>query len=178
MEKTGERLGGTRVRQAAESDLDVIIEQTWQVAAEGRWIGTEVPFDRAARRERLASALVNESATVLVASIAGADGPGVVGHIWVSIAPYGVADIGMLIVEAWRGRGIGRLLLGSALEWAANAGAHKMALEVWPHNEAAIRLYRSAGFVEEGRKVRHYRRRNGELWDSVLMGRPLAGPSL
>jgi len=89
-----------------------------------------------------------------------------VGHIWVSIAPYGVADIGMPVVEAWRGRGIGKLLLASAIQWAADAGAHKMALEVWPHNEAAIRLYRGAGFVEEGRKVRHYRRRNGDLWDS------------
>jgi RimJ/RimL family protein N-acetyltransferase len=99
----------------------------------------------------------------------------VVGHIWVSIAPYGVADIGMLVVESWRGKGIGKLLVGPAMQWAAAAGAHKMALEVWPHNEAAIRLYRRAGFVEEGRKVSHYRRRNGELWDSVLMGRPLGG---
>ena len=177
MEKTGAGLGGAEVRQARESDLDIVVEQTWQVAAEGRWIGTEVPFDRAERRQRLASALANESAAILVACTSGADGPVVVGHIWVSIAPYGVADIGMLVVEAWRGRGIGKLLLGSAMEWAANAGAHKMALEVWPHNEAAIQLYRGAGFVEEGRKVRHYRRRNGELWDSVLMGRRLTGPS-
>jgi putative acetyltransferase len=177
MEKTRERLGGAGVRQAAESDLDAIVEQTWQVAAEGRWIGAEVPFDRAARRERLVSALASESAAVLVSYVAGADGPSVVGHIWVPIAPYGVADIGMLVVEAWRGRGIGKLLLGSALQWAANARAHKMALEVWPHNEAAINLYRGLGFVEEGRKMHHYRRHNGELWDSVLMGRPLAGPS-
>jgi ribosomal protein S18 acetylase RimI-like enzyme len=48
-----------------------------------------------------------------------------------------------------------------------------MALEVWPHNTAALRLYRGAGFVEEGRKRRHYRRRNGEFWDALLMGRPL-----
>jgi ribosomal protein S18 acetylase RimI-like enzyme len=48
-----------------------------------------------------------------------------------------------------------------------------MALEVWPHNTVAINLYRRSGFVEEGRKVRHYRRKSGELWDSVLMGRPL-----
>lgn len=178
METTPARPGGAEVRQTSESDLDIIVEQTWQVASEGRWIGAEVPFDRDARRERLASALADDYATVLVACIpGGADGPSMVGHIWVSIAPYGVADIGMLVVEAWRGRGIGRLLLESAIQWAADAGAHKMALEVWPHNEAAIRLYRSAGFVEEGRKVRHYRRRNGDLWDSVLMGRPLTGPS-
>ncbi len=177
MEQTGARVGGAEVRQAYESDLDTIVEQTWQVAAEGRWTGTEVPFDRAARRERLASAVANDSAAILVACISGADGEVVVGHIWVSIAPYGVADIGMLVVEAWRGKGIGKLLLESAIQWAANAGAHKMALEVWPHNEAAIALYQSVGFVEEGRKMRHYRRLNGELWDSVLMGRPLAAPN-
>jgi RimJ/RimL family protein N-acetyltransferase len=174
MERTEARLRAVEVRQARETDLDKIVEQTWQVAVEGRWIGTEVPFDRAVRRERLASALANESATVLVADASGVDGPAVVGHISVSVAPYGVADIGMLIAEEWRGRGIGKVLLESAMRWARTAGAHKMALEVWPHNEAAIRLYRGAGFVEEGRKVRHYRRRNGELWDSVLMGRPLA----
>ena len=164
------------VRSADESDLDVIIEQTWQVAAEGRWIGTEVPFDRAARRERLALALANECAAVLVACSAGTGGTGVVGHISVSVAPYGVADIEMLVVEAWRGKGIGKLLLGSAIQWATRAGAHKMALEVWPHNRAAIGLYKAAGFVEEGRKLRHYRRLTGELWDSLLMGRPLTGP--
>ncbi|MGH9121188.1 MAG: GNAT family N-acetyltransferase, partial [Acidimicrobiales bacterium] len=80
---------------------------------------------------------------------------------------------GMLVTREWRGRGAGSALLQAALEWARDNGAHKMALEVWPHNEGAIRLYERFGFVEEGRKRRHYRRRNGELWDSVLMGRSL-----
>jgi ribosomal protein S18 acetylase RimI-like enzyme len=79
----------------------------------------------------------------------------------------------MLIVEGWRGRGLGAALLDAAIEWASAAGAHKMALEVWPHNTAAIELYRRAGFEEEGRKRRHYRRRSGELWDACLMGRQL-----
>jgi RimJ/RimL family protein N-acetyltransferase len=174
MEKSGTSGDKAEVRPAEERDLDVIVEETWEVAREGRWIGTEVPFDRAVRRERLASALASESATVLVARTPDAGGGEVVGHISVSIAPYGVADVGMLVVEGWRGRGIGKLLLESAIQWAAKSGAHKMALEVWPHNEAAIGLYKRAGFVEEGRKVRHYRRRNGELWDSVLMGRPIS----
>ena len=41
---------------------------------------------------------------------------------------------------------------------------------MWPHNHAARRLYRRHGFVEEGRLRRHYSRRNGELWDAVVMG--------
>ena len=88
----------------------------------------------------------------------------VVGHILVNLASYGVADIGMAIVDGYRGQGIGTALLDSAIAWARGAGAHKMYLEVWPHNEAGIALYRKAGFEEEGRKRRHYRRANGELW--------------
>ena len=161
------------IRTATEADLDLVVEHTWAVAAEGRWIGTEVPFDRQARRRRMQETLASGTATSLVADAAAVDGLPVVGVITVQVAPYGVADIGMLLAEGWRGRGIGGRLMQAAIDWAAGAGAHKMALEVWPHNEAGLRLYRRYGFVEEGRKVRHYRRRNGELWDSVLMGRPL-----
>jgi hypothetical protein len=28
--------------------------------------------------------------------------------------------------------------------------------------------------VEEGHRVKHYRRANGELWDSLVMGLPLS----
>lgn len=79
----------------------------------------------------------------------------------------------MLLAQGWRGKGLGTALLETGLEWAARAGAHKAALEVWPHNEAGLVLYRKMGFVEEGRKRRHYRRSHGEIWDAILMGRPL-----
>jgi RimJ/RimL family protein N-acetyltransferase len=164
------------VRPATDDDLDQVVEQTWAVAAEGLWIGTEVPFDRAARRERLAASITSNTSTLLVADASATGGPAVVGHISITVAPYGVADIGMLLSDGWRGRGIGTALLEAASAWAELAGAHKMSLEVWPHNAAALHLYRKAGFEEEGRKRRHYRRRNGELWDAILMGRPLAGP--
>jgi ribosomal protein S18 acetylase RimI-like enzyme len=159
------------VRPAVEADLDLLVELFWTVAAEGRWVGAEIPFDRAVQRERLARAVADEMSTVMVAVPAAAGGP--VGYIWVKIASYGAAEIAMLLVDGWRGQGLGRALLQAAISWASSAGAHKMILEVWPHNTAAIELYRRAGFVQEGRRLQHYRRRNGELWDSILMGRPL-----
>jgi L-amino acid N-acyltransferase YncA len=58
----------------------------------------------------------------------------------------------------------------AAIEKARSDGLHKLSLEVFPHNEAAIALYRKFGFLEEGRRVKHYRRANGELWDSIVMG--------
>jgi RimJ/RimL family protein N-acetyltransferase len=44
---------------------------------------------------------------------------------------------------------------------------------VFPHNTAAIALYRKCGFTEEGRRVKQYRRASGELWDTIMMGRLL-----
>jgi ribosomal protein S18 acetylase RimI-like enzyme len=161
------------IRPARAEDLDELVDHTWSVAAEGRWTGIEVPFDREARRGLLDTLSSGFSSTVLVADTAASGGPGIVGYISIEVASYGVADIGMLVIAGWRGVGIGASMLAAAIEWATGAGAHKMALEVWPHNSAALELYRRAGFTEEGRKHRHYRRRNGELWDAVLMGRPL-----
>jgi len=60
--------------------------------------------------------------------------------------------------------------VAAAIEKSRAQGLHKLSLEVFPHNEAALALYRKFGFVEEGRRVRHYRRESGELWDSVVMG--------
>jgi RimJ/RimL family protein N-acetyltransferase len=47
---------------------------------------------------------------------------------------------------------------------------HKLSLSVFAQNEAAIALYGRFGFLEEGRRIKHYRRASGELWDSVEMG--------
>ncbi|MEX2645333.1 MAG: GNAT family N-acetyltransferase [Gaiellaceae bacterium] len=52
-----------------------------------------------------------------------------------------VADLGLMVAEGWRRRGIGRALLETAVEWARSTGVRKLELHVFPHNEAAIRLY-------------------------------------
>jgi ribosomal protein S18 acetylase RimI-like enzyme len=175
--------GGGAVRPAAETDLDEVVEVIWEVAAEGRWLGAEVPFDREERRFRLAEHLGSPRSLLLVAP-AGAGRPRAGGHrtpealageLHLEIKPYGVADFGMAVRRDWRGRGLGRALLTEAIDWARAAGAHKVALEVWPDNAPAVALYRGAGFHEEGLKRRHYRRADGQLWSSLLMGLPLGG---
>ena len=76
----------------------------------------------------------------------------------------------MAVAREWRGRGVGSALMAAAIDWARERGLHKLSLGVWPHNTAAIALYRKFGFVEEGRKVKQYRRKSGELWDTIEMG--------
>ena len=84
-----------------------------------------------------------------------------------------VADgqvIGMLVGRDWRGRGVGSALVQAAISRARGQGLHKLCLEVFAHNTAAIALYCKSGFVEEGRRIGQYRRASGELWDSIVMG--------
>jgi RimJ/RimL family protein N-acetyltransferase len=161
------------VRPAREEDLDTIVDLFAAVAGEGRWIGTEMPFDRERRRRSLAEALDEERNVLLVADAGGR----VVGELSMWLASYGVADLGMLVADGWRGRGLGSALLRAGLDWAWRAGAHKVALQVWPHNQAAIALYEKFGFQREGLLRRHYRRRSGELWDAVVMGLLLHDPA-
>jgi RimJ/RimL family protein N-acetyltransferase len=165
--------GGVTVRPAREEDLDAMVELTVAVAEEGRWIAAEAPVDRERRRQRYAADLQRDDVGVFVADAGGE----LVGHIGLALAGYGVADLGMHVAAGWRRRGVGSALLRAGIDWARQAGAHKVALQVWPHNTAAIALYERFGFQREGLLRRHYRRRSGELWDAVVMGLPLEGGS-
>jgi RimJ/RimL family protein N-acetyltransferase len=160
---------GVAVRPAGEADLDRLVELLGDVAAEGRFIGIEAPVDRERARRRYAEAIAGERSAVLVAVAAGQP----VGEITLRLVAYGVADLGMLVAAGWRGRGVGGALLAAGVDWARRAGAHKLELQVWPHNRAALALYERFGFQREGYLRRHYRRRSGELWDAVVMGRQL-----
>ena len=134
------------------------------VAAEGEWIGAELPLEPG-WRDRFVEVLDAPETTWFVAE---ADGV-VIGGVYVQ-AMQGIAHLGMAIVDGHRGAGLGRALLDAAIAWAREQNCHKVGLEVWPHNLRARRLYQRAGFVDEGVLRRHYRRRNGELWDAVVMG--------
>jgi RimJ/RimL family protein N-acetyltransferase len=157
------------VRAAGPADLDRLVDMVVAVAAEGRWIATEAPVDTDRRRQGLAADIDREDAAVLVAEAGGE----LVGQLGLQVARYGVADLGMLVAAGWRGSGVGAALLRAGIDQARRAGAHKVALQVWPHNRAAIGLYEKFGFEREGYLLRHYRRRSGELWDAVIMGLPL-----
>jgi ribosomal protein S18 acetylase RimI-like enzyme len=130
------------------------------VAEEPDGIGSEPPVDVEAR----AASWTLDGTFVAVA------GSEVLGSLHVEPSSAGYGEIGMAIVRGWRGRGVGSALMEAAIDWSRERGLHKLSLSVWPHNAAAIALYRKFGFVEEGRRVKQMRRQSGELWDLVDMG--------
>ena len=79
-----------------------------------------------------------------------------------------IASLGMGLKRDYRGKGLGKALLGKCLESAKEGGIVKMELEVFASNTVAEKLYRKSGFVEEGRKVRG-RKFNGKYEDLICM---------
>jgi len=67
----------------------------------------------------------------------------------------------LAVDEASRRRGVGRELVARVLGEARESGARLVLLEVRRSNAAAIALYRSAGFTENGVR-RGYYSDNGE----------------
>lgn len=80
-----------------------------------------------------------------------------------------VGRLGMGVLRAVRGRGIGRRLAESAVTAAAERGIERLELDVFASNAPAIGLYERLGFEREG--VRRRARKLGDAYDDiVLMG--------
>ena len=139
------------------------------VVDEGGLLATQPPGDAEALAKRFSDAL-EEGHIVLV--LAAADD--LVGSLGLHpTTADGVLSLGMWILREHRRRGGGRMLMEAALEAAEERGAHKLDLEVYPDNGAAIGLYASMGFAVEGVRHRHYRRSDGTLQSSIVMARHL-----
>ncbi len=159
------------IREIQESDRSFYIDLYERTAGEGQWIGGELPVDHEELSARVDRSLTLDNVVILVAVDAD-EVP--IGHLG-CVEATGIVHFGMMVEPDARGQGVGRELLVAAIDWARGRGAHKMALEVWPHNERAQALYRSVGFEVEGRLIHHYRRNSGELWDCLIMGLVVSG---
>ena len=87
-------------------------------------------------------------------------------HAWEGFGHSG--RLGMGVLSAYRGQGIGSALLEQALAVARNQQLERVELEVYASNVAAIRLYEKFHFQTEGRKKKA-RKIDGEYDDLVLM---------
>lgn len=110
------------------------------------------------------------SATMLVAEV---PGDGIVGELSLrAISPRRavrhVATLGMSVKHGWRGKGVGRMLMAAALEWAPTAGIKRIELYVYERNAPALELYKSFGFEIEGRRKQFIREGDTYLDDYVM----------
>lgn len=86
------------------------------------------------------------------------------GGLWMIAGEAHISTIA--VTPAWRGRGLGELLLWSMLKRAQAMNAFEATLEVRVSNQVAQNLYRKYGFEQVGRRRRYYQD-NGE--DALIM---------
>ena len=68
--------------------------------------------------------------------------------------PIRSAELGIAVLEGYRGRGVGRRLMAHLEGWAAANGVERVILNVSATNEAALRLYHELGYVDSGVELR------------------------
>lgn len=109
--------------------------------------------------------------------------------VWLSIARDGEAVLGfalgrvvlreaelllLAVKRGSQGAGVGRKLLQRFVEVAVARGAQRLHLEVRDGNPA-IKLYRSAGFAEVGRRKNYYTGRDGQIYDALTLAKTAEG---
>jgi RimJ/RimL family protein N-acetyltransferase len=153
------------VRDGTFEDCDALGAGMKVVVDEGIWLATaEASELELANRFRQA---ILEGDQLLVLE----DQGGIVGALAMHpTQAEGVSSLGMWVVPSHRRRGGGRMLIEAALA-ARPEEVHKIELEVFPENGAAIALYRRLGFEEEGLRRAHYRRADGSLRSGLIMAR-------
>jgi ribosomal protein S18 acetylase RimI-like enzyme len=82
-----------------------------------------------------------------------------------------VAMLGIAMLESIRGQGLGRQMMEHAIEHARNnPQVEKLELGVFESNRAAIELYKSLGFTQEGVLVNRFKQPDGSYHNELRMG--------
>ena len=82
-------------------------------------------------------------------------------------------SVAIALYKEYCGRGIGRVMLETALDVARNLGCEQAELEVMTENEGAIALYESVGFVKCGFLPNSAKYKDGSYADSYWMVKEL-----
>jgi RimJ/RimL family protein N-acetyltransferase len=81
-----------------------------------------------------------------------------------------VAEMGVIVHRKWRRCGVASVLTRAAIDAARTSDViKKLALRLFSNNDAALRLYESLHFRQEGRRAAQIRLADGYV-DEILMG--------
>ncbi|MCK1999500.1 GNAT family N-acetyltransferase [Psychrobacillus psychrodurans] len=162
------------IRTVELEDAEALLEISNSIISEGDYfIIVSEELDKKSsnqQREKIQEVLNNENENLIVAEINDVVVGSIVfrSHNLKRLSHTGT--ISMSISENYRGMGIGKILIKALLDWAVNHPLiEKVSLGVFSTNYRAISLYKSMGFIEEGRKVKEFKINENKYVDDILM---------
>jgi ribosomal protein S18 acetylase RimI-like enzyme len=156
------------IRPARQDDIAGIVGIIRQVAAEGTYIEAESVAQQLDYEDTLMRHNEFESRVFFVATVEDE----VVGWVHLDVPEIDklrhTAEITVGLVDAYRGHGIGTLLIERGLEWASEEGLAKVYNSFPATNQEAIDFFERRGGEIEAAREDHYRI-DGEPVDEVMM---------
>jgi len=80
-----------------------------------------------------------------------------------------VGELRVLVSPAWRGKGLGRVLMQECFAEALELGLKKLVAQMTTDQRAAIAVFEEMGFRAEALRAKHVADREGRLHDLVLL---------
>ncbi len=151
------------IRMCTESDAENLISTIKEYLADSEYIPlSSEEFDPTLEQEKeqIKNFIRNDNSLLLIAL----DREGnLIGNIDLTGSQRKITRhtgmIGMGILKSWRNTGLGSLLIAEMIAWAEqNPILELVWLEVYEENHSALRIYTRAGFEENGRQSRFFKR--------------------
>jgi ribosomal protein S18 acetylase RimI-like enzyme len=164
-------LDALSIRKARREDAPLLAAAERTIArVPGRLASRPDEIDDTATGEMIVNLNDRGRGRYIVAEHAGS----IVGHALLESLSLAVTShvvrLTIAVHEGHQGRGVGRALMNELLHWAQSTPhVEKVELQVRSSNQRAIALYRSLGFVEEGRKTRRLKIGPDQYLDDVYM---------
>jgi ribosomal protein S18 acetylase RimI-like enzyme len=159
------------IRKAKPEDATLLAEAEREIA--------KIPGRLASRPEELKDENIQEKIIALSQNDSGIclviekDGS-ITGHAF--LEPHKLANtahvvfLTIAIHEGHQGMGLGKMLMQKLIEWArSQPKIEKFELQVRSSNTRAIMLYKSLGFIEEGRKTKRLKYGPNDYLDDIYM---------
>lgn len=160
----GERI---QLRKVEEEDLDLIVK--WRNDPEIlRWLFSYLPLSHPKQKKWYEKYVEDDTQEIFVIEMKEKTPVGTVGLSNIDHRNQ-KAELGILIDKNWQKKGIGKEALELLIDLAwSEMNMRKIKALVFEENEAAIKLYKSCGFVEEG-VLKKEAYKDGEFKDVVVM---------
>lgn len=155
-----------QLREIEEEDLETIV--MWRNDPEIlKWLFSYLPLSMSKQRMWYKTYVEDDAQQIFVIEVEKT----AVGTVGLDHIDYRNqrAELGILIDKNWQKKGIGRETLNLLIEFAWNEmNLRKIKALVLAENAAAVKLYKSCGFVEEG-VLKEEVYKNGEFKNVIVM---------
>lgn len=135
--------GDLTFRQLRPGDYDAVLRYFDGLSPQTREVFHPHPFD-----EENARRICQPSGAYRLGAFRGDD---LVGYAWFDQPDeHGMAGVGIGVIDAWQGRGVGEALMRRIIDEARRRNLSGLWLTVYKTNHRARRLYEKVGFVNQG----------------------------